>query len=597
MPDSRTRKQILSHRTPGRRLAWIATACLLAIAVGVPAVSAQLERDYYADDPLGLIDAYNQTAFYTTLPVGDTVEVFICYPHAVNATIGEIVQVLNDSDLSQYWNSVSGGRYQVTFHPGTTIAPPGGQVFCHAGAKKASSDRYRAALIIGPVGGVAIEARRGVGSVFVRYPNPDDRVFGVNSRHIKIIEWVEGHQQGWVEVIAIKLAWTLGFPYSYTGVLDENDAAYQADNPMDFLSDGLSVEGSFDVGTIAVNRYAAGWIDPEDVHIYQGGTQRVRLRAGWEQGTQMLVVPSGEQGHFLSLGTRVAKHYDRGIPKEGVESYIVDQRSHQCDHIGSGPPFPCGLNARRQIPYPHVTTTIRNPLAETYNIPDDIEYSALTDPTKHVSQPGDSFTWNDVTITVLRRVGDSYEVEITDGTATVDWFTDDDGNTHEADINRIAQLGIARGCATTPQPKYCPEGHVTRAEMAAFLLRAIGEPDPQPTVSNAFEDVTDSVWYTNYVLRFAQLGVDTGSDGVWRPNDPLTRLEMAEWLTRMFDHITPANSPQGLFGDVNNSNWSIVEGLYEAGVTKGCSTTPLLYCPDEPVTRAQMASFIIRALP
>ena len=55
--------------------------------------------------------------------------------------------------------------------------------------------------------------------------------------------------------------------------------------------------------------------------------------------------------------------------------------------------------------------------------------------------------------------------------------------------------------------------------------------------------------------------------------------------------------PQGLFGDVNAVEWSIVEGLYEAGVTKGCSTTPLLYCPDEPVTRAQMASFIIRALP
>ena len=55
--------------------------------------------------------------------------------------------------------------------------------------------------------------------------------------------------------------------------------------------------------------------------------------------------------------------------------------------------------------------------------------------------------------------------------------------------------------------------------------------------------------------------------------------------------------PQGLFGDVNAVEWSTVEGLYEAGVTKGCSTTPLLYCPDEPVTRAQMASFIIRALP
>ena len=77
---------------------------------------------------------------------------------------------------------------------------------------------------------------------------------------------------------------------------------------------------------------------------------------------------------------------------------------------------------------------------------------------------------------------------------------------------------------------------------------------------------------------------------------PLTRLEMAQWLNRMFDHITPATSPQGLFGDVDTEHWEVVEGLYHVGVTRGCSAQPLLYCPDQPITRAQMASFIIRAL-
>ena len=72
---------------------------------------------------------------------------------------------------------------------------------------------------------------------------------------------------------------------------------------------------------------------------------------------------------------------------------------------------------------------------------------------------------------------------------------------------------------------------------------------------------------------------------------------MAEWLTRMFDHITPVSAPQGLFSDVDRDDWLVAEGLYQAGVTRGCSTTPLLYCPDAPVTRAQMASLIIRALP
>ena len=180
--------------------------------------------------------------------------------------------------------------------------------------------------------------------------------------------------------------------------------------------------------------------------------------------------------------------------------------------------------------------------------------------------------------------------------AVVDRFADDAGSPHEDDINRIAELGITLGCATRPEPRFCPDGHVTRAEMSVFLLRAIGQPDPQPTGANLFSDVPDDVWYTKYALRLAQMGVDTGENGEWRPVDPLTRLEMAQWLGRMFDHITPATSPRGLFGDVDTEHWEVVEGLYHVGVTRGCSAQPLLYCPDQPVTRAQMASFIIRAL-
>jgi len=133
--------------------------------------------------------------------------------------------------------------------------------------------------------------------------------------------------------------------------------------------------------------------------------------------------------------------------------------------------------------------------------------------------------------------------------------------------------------------------------MAAFVLRAIGQPDPRPTGANPFADVPGGVWYTRYVLRLAEMGVDTGISGEWRPNAHLTRLEMARWLARIFDHITPATNPQGLFGDVDREHWPVVEGLYRLGVTEGCSTRPLRYCPDQSVSRAEMASFIIRSLP
>lgn len=53
--------------------------------------------------------------------------------------------------------------------------------------------------------------------------------------------------------------------------------------------------------------------------------------------------------------------------------------------------------------------------------------------------------------------------------SAADWFTDDDGTTHEANINRLADAAVTLGC----EPGlFCPEADVTRGQMAAFLRRA-----------------------------------------------------------------------------------------------------------------------------
>jgi hypothetical protein len=51
------------------------------------------------------------------------------------------------------------------------------------------------------------------------------------------------------------------------------------------------------------------------------------------------------------------------------------------------------------------------------------------------------------------------------------------------------------------------------------------------------------------------------------------------------------------FADVPDTYWawSSIEQVYKAGITGGCSTSPMLYCPTNPVTRAQMAVFLLRA--
>ncbi|HKX75960.1 MAG TPA: hypothetical protein VJR05_11305 [Acidimicrobiia bacterium] len=55
-------------------------------------------------------------------------------------------------------------------------------------------------------------------------------------------------------------------------------------------------------------------------------------------------------------------------------------------------------------------------------------------------------------------------------------FLDDDGSTHEADIEQLAELEITRGCNPPANTRFCPDDPVTRAQMASFLLRALTIP-------------------------------------------------------------------------------------------------------------------------
>jgi uncharacterized protein YbjT (DUF2867 family) len=58
-------------------------------------------------------------------------------------------------------------------------------------------------------------------------------------------------------------------------------------------------------------------------------------------------------------------------------------------------------------------------------------------------------------------------------------FVDDDGSVHEGSIEAIATEGITRGCNPPANDQFCPDDPVTRGQMAAFLVRALGlEPMP-----------------------------------------------------------------------------------------------------------------------
>jgi hypothetical protein len=119
--------------------------------------------------------------------------------------------------------------------------------------------------------------------------------------------------------------------------------------------------------------------------------------------------------------------------------------------------------------------------------------------------------------------------------------------------------------------------------------------------TKAFNDVGDGDWFDETVHATAGARITGGCGlGEFCPTDTMLRHVMARWLLKLM--YGPDYSPppcQGIFGDVvcestPNADW--IEQLYAEGVTGGCSADPLLYCPFDSVTRAQMAVFIIRAL-
>jgi len=114
-----------------------------------------------------------------------------------------------------------------------------------------------------------------------------------------------------------------------------------------------------------------------------------------------------------------------------------------------------------------------------------------------------------------------------------------------------------------------------------------------------FDDVPrwDSSW--PYVEAIYREGITTGCSAnppLYCPNNPVTRGQMAVFLCRAAG-IAPYDTPAATFGDVPKGSalYGYVEALVQAGVTSGCSANPPLFCPNASVTRGQMAVFLCRA--
>lgn len=416
------------------------------------------------------------------------------------------------------------------------------------------------------------------------------------------VAWVGGNSG--VGVVAHEMGHVLSFPHSYSGDRTRTSNGWwhtvtdEYDNPMDLMS---GASGGLGTGTPAINRYAAGWIPPEQVAVHDRGYESYALRPVGDGGVQMLVIPAYEgAGVFYALGARVRNEYDQNIPAEGVEVYVVNQqgddppdsRYGSCENGSPIGEWCWGLGRRTK------------------------QYSGsggTRTSTGHVRPAGSArFELDDWWLQVRSRVGDAFVVRVWDRNipeSGIDWgcddvhrgsFCDDDGNVHEAGIETIAEAGVTKGC----RPDYfCPERTILRRQMAAFLHRAVRHADRSILGLGVrileMADVPEDAWYRPYAEWATSWGGMTVTDGRFRPDEVVSRADMALMLAETFEKIEVADEPGNLFADTGGTTVEATlaaEALHRLGITAGCGVSPLRFCPDQPVTRAQMASFFSRVL-
>jgi subtilisin family serine protease len=150
--------------------------------------------------------------------------------------------------------------------------------------------------------------------------------------------------------------------------------------------------------------------------------------------------------------------------------------------------------------------------------------------------------------------------------------------------------GITDGCPTLGELT-CPDVAVTRDEMARFLWRFRN----MPVVSTAavFSDVPAGASYGSAVAWLAEVGITLGCTTTeFCPDGTVTRAEMAAFLWRL--EGSPAGSPQAGFVDVPEASFAAaaIDWLLVSGTTTGCSDSA--YCPQDLVTRAEMFTFLQR---
>ena len=141
---------------------------------------------------------------------------------------------------------------------------------------------------------------------------------------------------------------------------------------------------------------------------------------------------------------------------------------------------------------------------------------------------------------------------------------------------------------------FAPDATCTRAQVVTFLWRAAGRPEPTSR-SNPFRDVKSDAYYYNAVLWAVEKGITNGvSATAFGPDQSCTRGQVVTFLWRF--RGAPKMSANNPFGDVRYGEYYYDAVLWAVSqnVTNGVSATA--FGPNQTCTRAQIVTFLYRAI-
>lgn len=151
-----------------------------------------------------------------------------------------------------------------------------------------------------------------------------------------------------------------------------------------------------------------------------------------------------------------------------------------------------------------------------------------------------------------------------------------------------------------PDGSVDPDGEITRAEIATIIFRLLKEEVREEfwSKTNTFPDVESADWYNNAISTLENLGIVEGKDdGLFHPDDPITRAEMAAMMARLYDYDMNTGDFHTKFDDIDPTAWY---ARYVAAAEKlelfiGDGATNHVY-PNRSLTRAEAMTVYNRLL-